>query len=84
MTKRPCPVCGGKVAAVLHSFSVVTPSDYCLPGQYDIVSCEQCGMVYADMAATQADYDRFYTEQNKYPTRYEPFPPSSGAIPLDA
>ena len=33
---------------------------------YDVVTCCQCGFVYADTDATQKDYDRFYGEVPKY------------------
>jgi 2-polyprenyl-3-methyl-5-hydroxy-6-metoxy-1,4-benzoquinol methylase len=33
---------------------------------YDVVHCATCGFVYADVAATQADYDAFYARMSKY------------------
>lgn len=33
---------------------------------YDVVCCADCGFVYADISATQADYDRFYEKHSIY------------------
>jgi SAM-dependent methyltransferase len=37
-----------------------------LPAEYDVLVCSRCGFVYADPAATQSDYDRFYCDWSKY------------------
>jgi 2-polyprenyl-3-methyl-5-hydroxy-6-metoxy-1,4-benzoquinol methylase len=42
------------------------PDGYPLPNEYTVVACRRCGFVYADPAATQRDYDRFYCEWSKY------------------
>lgn len=56
---RPCPVCQCERRNVLHHQRFAVPDDYPLPDEYDVVICASCGMVYADMPTTQADYDRF-------------------------
>ncbi len=33
---------------------------------YDVVHCSRCGFVFADTAASQADYDKFYATFSKY------------------
>ena len=33
---------------------------------YEVVCCDTCGFIYADTAAKQADYDRFYAELSGY------------------
>jgi SAM-dependent methyltransferase len=40
--------------------------DYPLPAVYDVVICADCGMVFADTPATQADYDQFYATCSIY------------------
>jgi len=65
---RPCPVCDATQVEVLHQQLFVTPQACSLPGAYDVVSCGRCGMVYADTAACQADYDVFYRDMSKYDT----------------
>lgn len=42
------------------------PKAYHLPQHYSIVSCQSCGMVYADTAASMEDYDYYYTHCNFY------------------
>ena len=42
------------------------PKDYHLPDSYDVVACENCGLVYADTAAAMEDYDWYYTRCNFY------------------
>jgi len=71
MTTRPCPICDSKDADALRRFDFVLPDDYPLPDHYAVVACNRCGMVYADTEATQANYDQFYRDFNKYATRYE-------------
>jgi SAM-dependent methyltransferase len=63
---RPCPVCSGTAVESLHTQRFVLPEGHPLAVGYDVVLCGACGFVYADVAATQADYDRFYAEQSKY------------------
>jgi SAM-dependent methyltransferase len=63
---RPCPVCHGAEATVLHCQQLQQPDDSPLPGEYDVVACPACGFVYADTPASQAAYDRYYAEHSKY------------------
>jgi len=63
---RDCPVCLSNTAEVLHHQRFVLPEKYCLPDNYDLVSCLKCGFVYADTSATQKDYDYYYSELSKY------------------
>jgi SAM-dependent methyltransferase len=42
------------------------PDAHPLPDHYDVVACTACGFVYADTAASQADYDRYYADSSKY------------------
>jgi SAM-dependent methyltransferase len=64
--QRPCPVCGHGEAVVLHHQKFAIPDGHSLPSAYDVVACLRCGFVYADTAATQADYDRYYARFSKY------------------
>lgn len=63
---RPCPVCAARHVAVLHHQRFTLPDGHILADGYDVVCCETCGFVYADTAANQADYDRFYAELSGY------------------
>ncbi len=63
---RNCPVCNKKMRKIMEHISMNVPEDYHLPDSYNIVVCEQCGMVYADTSATMEDYDWYYTHCNFY------------------
>jgi SAM-dependent methyltransferase len=63
---RPCPICRCPEVDVLHRQLLQQPEASPLPGEYDVVACPQCGMVYADTPVAQAAYDRYYEEHSKY------------------
>jgi SAM-dependent methyltransferase len=63
---RACGACGASGGTVCHTQRFVVPDGYPLPNEYNVVVCRRCGFVYADPAATQCDYDRFYCEWSKY------------------
>jgi SAM-dependent methyltransferase len=67
-TRRPCPVCGKRQAEILTTMRYAVPEGFPLPAESDIVSCLDCGMVYADTSGSQADYDRYYTDFANYET----------------
>jgi SAM-dependent methyltransferase len=58
------------------------PDGYPLPSEYNVAVCRRCGFVYADPAATQRDYDRFYCEWSKYDDSATAS--GSGVSPFDA
>jgi SAM-dependent methyltransferase len=63
---RACGACGATGNTVCHRQRFIVPDGYPLPHEYSVVVCRRCGFVYADPAATQRDYDRFYCEWSKY------------------
>ena len=63
---RVCPVCAGHQVNHLHHQRFVLEEGHPLTDGYDVAHCVSCGFVYADMSATQADYDAFYTRLSKY------------------
>jgi 2-polyprenyl-3-methyl-5-hydroxy-6-metoxy-1,4-benzoquinol methylase len=65
-THRACAACGADEAIVCHRQKFVVPDGYPLPSEYNVLACRRCGFVYADPAATQKDYDYFYSEWSKY------------------
>ncbi|MCI8886269.1 MAG: class I SAM-dependent methyltransferase, partial [Dorea sp.] len=66
MTKRCCPLCNTCNSIPIEQIHMSVPADYHLPSSYCIVSCENCGFVYADTAAAMDDYDYYYTHCNFY------------------
>lgn len=63
---RACGACGAIGNTVCHHQRFIVPDGYPLPNEYNVAVCRRCGFVYADPAATQCDYDRFYCEWSKY------------------
>jgi SAM-dependent methyltransferase len=63
---RACGACGATGNTLCHQQRFIVPDGYPLPNEYNVAVCRRCGFVYADPAATQADYDRFYSEWSKY------------------
>jgi ubiquinone/menaquinone biosynthesis C-methylase UbiE len=63
---RACPVCGSRQIERLHTQRFVLEDGHPLSDGYDVADCAACGFVYADVPATQADYDAFYAKLSKY------------------
>jgi hypothetical protein len=63
---RVCPICGNKVIESLHTLKFELPANHPLSSGYDVVTCTQCGFVYANTLVDQTDYDLFYTNYSKY------------------
>jgi len=66
VARRPCPVCDGRRVECLHHQTFVVPDSYPLPSEYDVVECVDCGMIFADSTATNADYARYYASYSIY------------------
>lgn len=79
---RACGACGAIGSTVCHQQRFIVPEGYPLPAEYNVVICRRCGFVYADPAATQHDYDRFYCEWSKYDDSATAT--GSGVSPYDA
>jgi SAM-dependent methyltransferase len=79
---RACGACGATGSTVVHQQQFIVPDGYPLPASYNVVACRRCGFVYADPAATQRDYDRFYCEWSKYDDSATAT--GSGVSPYDA
>ena len=63
---RPCPVCSSSKVDALHNMKFELPASSPLPSHYRVVSCETCGMVYADSQSSQSNYDKYYEQFSKY------------------
>jgi SAM-dependent methyltransferase len=53
-------------AGAMQRMRFALPDGHPLTDAYDVVTCRECGFVYADTASSQADYDRYYAELSKY------------------
>lgn len=63
---RKCPVCGNDKTDILGNISMCLPEGFSLPAEYDVVCCKECGFTFADVNATQKDYDAYYCNHNVY------------------
>jgi SAM-dependent methyltransferase len=79
---RACGACGATGHTTCHRQRFIVPDGYPLPEEYNVVVCRRCGFVYADPAAGQHDYDRFYSEWSKYDDSATAT--GSGVSPYDA
>jgi SAM-dependent methyltransferase len=63
---RMCPVCECRKIERLHTQKFVLEDGHPLCNGYDVAHCAACGFVYADVSASQSDYDAFYAKLSKY------------------
>lgn len=63
---RACPVCQEREVDQLHTLKFVVPEGFPIQDIQTVVACNNCGFVYSDMNATQADYDTFYSKLSRY------------------
>ncbi len=57
---RVCPICSNEQGEVLHAQMFLLDDNNPLPEEYDVVCCMQCRFIYADVDATQEDYNKYY------------------------
>jgi len=70
---RSCPVCkNDSKGEVLHTQAFVLPAGHILSAaaKYDVVSCSECGFVFADTPVGQDVYDRYYSQMSIYEMDY--------------
>jgi SAM-dependent methyltransferase len=63
---RPCPVCDAVAPDVLFRQEFETLGGVSALGGYDVVTCRNCGLAYADRIPSQDVFDRYYREASKY------------------
>jgi SAM-dependent methyltransferase len=71
--QRSCPICKNALnGEVLHTQAFVLPEGHILSdaSKYDIVSCSECGFVFADTPLGQDVYDRYYSQMSIYELDY--------------
>lgn len=62
---RKCPLCEQNAIRKLTSLHFLMWDDLNMDGHAELVSCQQCGMVYNDTVASEDDFNRYY-EKNAY------------------
>ena len=80
-SSRKCPICGKTKVDSLHHQSFELPSDHPFQNGYDVVCCNYCGFVFADISMTQAKLDDYYSHLSKYEDSHTST--GSGLSPFD-
>jgi len=70
-SKRECPVCGSVSFKLMFTQEFAKIEGVSFLDNYDVVSCEQCGFVYASNIPEQADFNEYYIKANKYELEIE-------------
>src|SRR5512135_2204284 len=58
-----CPICGNITRYDDWSMDFTIPDCWTVPSHNTVCCCKQCGFIYYDNDATQADYDQYYKER---------------------
>ena len=62
---RSCPVCGSYKKKCMYRQKFMAGEINFLK-KYDVVVCNQCGVIFADKLPGQADFDKYYATSSKY------------------
>lgn len=66
MSQRFCPICKNYSPHLYHHQQFSEQFDASLLSGYDVVSCTQCGFIYADGIPSQFQIDQYYSRHSKY------------------
>lgn len=61
---RYCPICDSRHIKNIKRISF--EMECIMPDFYFLAKCNNCGFIYANTIATKDDYDRYYSENNRY------------------
>lgn len=67
---RKCAICGCEYGDIMGEVRMELPEEVSLPRKYNVVTCKECGFAYADVNATQDDYNAYYCNNNNYSKDY--------------
>jgi len=67
---RRCPICALKKKGFIYRQKFNNKSIAVMAG-YDVVICQNCGMLFADRIPVQADFDKYYASMSKYEFNYK-------------
>lgn len=67
--KRACPICNVEKGLLLNTQKIILPEGHPLRTGFDVIVCDGCGFAYADVGATQEDFDTYYAQFSKYEDR---------------
>jgi 2-polyprenyl-3-methyl-5-hydroxy-6-metoxy-1,4-benzoquinol methylase len=63
---RECPVCENTDVGLMFTQEFARIEGVSFLGGYNVVSCKECGIVYASNIPEQAAFDEYYVNANKY------------------
>ena len=63
---RKCPICSSEYGDTYKTIRMELPQGVKLPNEYDVVTCDNCGLAYADVKASQEIYNAYYACNNMY------------------
>ncbi|GHT48138.1 hypothetical protein FACS1894102_0480 [Spirochaetia bacterium] len=69
--KRACPVCNSKKSEMLFVQKFANIEGVSFLTGYDVVSCNDCGFIYASNIPSQEIFDEYYINANKYEIEIE-------------
>ena len=64
--KRKCPICEEKYGRNIYHISMKALDNIPITADYDVVCCDKCGFIFADIDDVQRSYNRYYSEFNIY------------------
>lgn len=71
IAKRNCPICNNNDIKEIDSFHYLNNEEINgIPNIYDIVFCNNCSLVYADINSSQMIYDKYYSYKSNYGKNY--------------
>lgn len=62
---RICPVCNSEINRTLYTQKFY-PTEILLFDEYDVVTCNDCGFIYADRIPEQKEFNEYYKNLSKY------------------
>lgn len=63
---RNCPICQSKNYAIIKSISYRIFNEHPYNKGYDLVECDNCNFIYANLLISQSELDSYYINQSKY------------------
>jgi len=66
--RTQCPSCQSIDLALLHKHKFESIDNVGIFNSYDVSSCNQCGMIFANNIPSQAEFDGYYKSASKYET----------------
>jgi D-sedoheptulose 7-phosphate isomerase len=64
--RKACPVCDCDSNVLIYTQRFAPLSKASVVDSYDVCRCNKCGMVFANNIPSQAEFDEYYKNSNKY------------------